>query len=671
MGRGNWYKKWQDNRSFIVENDRLKEKAYIFSSFPKCDSFGFIDGNIRPYIIIDTYSRYLRMKDKNVLMPVGFNTLSAKSFFESKRLYNILDDKISNVYRETLLELGVGINELKEINMRHNEYVSNLQLSFIDLYERGYIEYKNTIVYYDENKNKIYDSLNKPEDSDLPKIKEKCFVLKIDNIIKQIIQDINNYKIPNKIKDKLINLLEPKDVLCINISLSSNKTIEIELDNPEYLGAASYILINPEYVNIKDFVDPDELNGVNEYLENGNEPFAYSGINAINPLTGAQIPMFVSTSMNKDFYLGIPALRDEDMLYAKNAGFEIINIFDEDELLINSDFLNGLDIKLAKEKITEAFLDAEIASIKKIYDKKEINLSSYDTFGCLFPFLYDKTGMKLNSLKDFLPYNFSGQFRPILNPNVDLLGEPLEGSINSLFSIGVAPFIAISYDEFNADYEIISDTARDDYLNWLPMKLLIANEKNIVEELLMPIIFYNIIKKELGYDLPNLAEEIIVLPEICDNFMNKITKANNNTINFEKLLEEYYADSIRLYYLSSSLNEVFVFNKYDLADFDKYVKYLKQALLRPTDNETDRLDFYFAEFASKATKLLNEYRFKDYITLIKNFSMQYVIREIPSNDNILTFIRTIFPILPYLAEEVYEEKFKSRYSIINEGWPGQ
>ena len=45
-------------------------------------------------------------------MPVGFNTLSAKSFFESKRLYNILDDKISNVYRETLLELGVGINEL-------------------------------------------------------------------------------------------------------------------------------------------------------------------------------------------------------------------------------------------------------------------------------------------------------------------------------------------------------------------------------------------------------------------------------------------------------------------------------------------------------------------------------------------------------------------------------
>ena len=116
MGRGNWYKKWLDNRSFIIENDRLKDKAYIFPSFPKCDSHGFIDGNIRPYIVADLYSRYLRMNDKNVLMPIGFNTLSAKSFVESKRFNNSLDDKISDLYKKTLEEIGVGINELKLIN---------------------------------------------------------------------------------------------------------------------------------------------------------------------------------------------------------------------------------------------------------------------------------------------------------------------------------------------------------------------------------------------------------------------------------------------------------------------------------------------------------------------------------------------------------------------------
>ena len=177
MGRGNWYKKWVDNHSFIVENDRLKTKTYIYSFYPKCDEYGFIDGNVRPYILADFYSRYLRMKDNNVLLPVGFNTLSSGSFTESKKISNHLDDKVSDLYKDTLLELGVGINDNKLINMRHDEYVSNIQSAFIDLYDRGYIEYKNTIVYYDEKKNKIYDSLNAP--MNLPRIKEKCFVLKI------------------------------------------------------------------------------------------------------------------------------------------------------------------------------------------------------------------------------------------------------------------------------------------------------------------------------------------------------------------------------------------------------------------------------------------------------------------------------------------------------------
>ena len=667
MGRGAWYQKWLDNRSFIVENDRLKDKSYVFSSFTRCDNYGFLDGNVRPYILADIYSRYLRMRDKNVLMPVGFNTLSAKSFIESKRYNNLLDDKVSDLYKDTLSELGVGINEFKLINTRHDEYVSNLQLSFIDLYERGYIEYKNTIVYYDENNNKIYDSLNNP-DMDLPRIEEKCFVLKIDNFSKQIISDINELDIDNKYKEKLINLLEPKDILSINFESTIGKNIEIEMENPEYLGGISYILMNPEFVNVFDYIAPDELDGVNDYLENGKEPFAYSGTNLINPLTFEEIPIFISTAHNCGFYIGIPSINNDDKVFAMNAGFSIIDVIDSNGLMINSSFLNGMHLKNAKAIIIDTLLKSNQAALKQVFNKKEINLSSYDTFGALYPFLYDKTGYKLNSLKKFLPYNFSSQFRPILNPNVDLLGEPLEGSINNLFSIGIAPFISILYDEFNADYEMISDQAKQDYKSWLPIDLMIVNENEIVYELLMPIIFHNILKKELGYDLPKLAKKVLILPSVYDNFMNTINRCNNNIIDFNSLLKEYYADSIRLYFISSNIEDKFIYNKYELDDYDKFVKFLKQALARPTDNNTSRLDYYFSDFKAKATKLLDECRFSDYVTLIKNFSMQYVIKEIPSDLNILTFIRTIFPIMPYLAEEIYELKFKGRYSIINEGW---
>ena len=667
MGRGNWYKKWIDNHSFIVENDRLKDKAYIYSFYPKCDEYGFIDGNVRPYIYADFYSRYLRMKDNNVLLPIGFNTLSIGSFTESKKISNHLDDKVSDIYKSTLLELGVGINENKLINMRHDEYVSNLQSAFIDLYDRGYIEYKNTIVYYDEKKNKIYDSLNAPDN--LPRIKEKCFVLKVDNIIKQIVKDIYELNIDSKIKEDIISYFNPKDILVMNLSLSSLKTIEVKIDKPEFIGAISYILINPEYIDIMQYIDPDEASGVMEYLESGTEPFSYSGTNAINPLTGNQIPIFVSTAHNTDVYLGMPSINQDDLVFANNAGFEVIDVLDEEGLLINSDFLNGLTKEEARTKIIKSFVECDMATIDKTYDKKEINLSSYDTFGALFPFLYDKGSMKLNSLKDFLPYNFNEQFRPQLNSNVNILGEALEGSINNLFVTGMSPFIAILYDEFNSSYDMLSDISKEEYKAWLPIKQLIVNSDSIIEELLMPIIFYNILKKELGYDLPLFCENVTIMPKIYDNSLNDINRANNNIIDFNKLLDEYFADSIRLFYLSQNQNDKFIFNNYDLSDDDKYVKYLREALLRKTDNDTSRLDFYFSDFDRQATRLIEDNKIQELIQLIKSFSIKYIIKEIPSDDNILLFLRIIFPVMPYLAEEVYEIKFNGRYSIINEGWP--
>ena len=667
MGRGNWYKKWVDNHSFIVENDRLKTKTYIYSFYPKCDEYGFIDGNVRPYILADFYSRYLRMKDNNVLLPVGFNTLSSGSFTESKKISNHLDDKVSDLYKDTLLELGVGINDNKLINMRHDEYVSNIQSAFIDLYDRGYIEYKNTIVYYDEKKNKIYDSLNAP--MNLPRIKEKCFVLKIDNILKQIIKDVLDLNVDNDIKEEIISYFEPKDILCMNFSLSSLKTIEVNIEKPEYIGAISYILINPEYIDIMEYIDPDEASGVLEYLESGTEPFSYSGTNAINPLTGNQIPIFVSTAHNTDVYLGMPSINHEDMVFAKNAGFEIIDVLSEEGFLINSDFLNNLTPDIARKKIVESFVDCEMASIEKTYDKKEINLSSYDTFGALFPFLFDNGSLKLNSLKDFLPYNFNEQFRPQLNSKVNVLGEALEGSINDLFVSGMSPFISILYDEFNSSYEMLSDISREEYNAWLPIKQLIVDKDSIIEQLLMPIIFYNILKKELGYNLPKFVENVIVMPKVYDNSLNDINRMNNNIIDFNKLLNEYYADSIRLFYLSQNPNDKFIFNQYDLEDDDKYVKALEEALLRKTNNDSTRLDFYFSDFSRMVSKLIDNNKISDLISYVKTFSIKYIIKEIPSDDNILTFLRTIFPIMPYLSEEIYEIKFNGRYSIINEGWP--
>lgn len=183
------YKKWQEDKNFIIDNDHLKEKCYIFSSFPTANKYGFQTGNIRPLLYGDVLARYERLLNKNVLYPVGFNTLAESSFIESRKSANVLNDNISKTFLNQMLKLGIGVNDQKIMDMRHDEYLSNLQLDFIELYDRGYIEYKNTIGYQDKESKKIYDYMVKTKDSTIVQL--KGFVLKCGSIINDVIKDIN------------------------------------------------------------------------------------------------------------------------------------------------------------------------------------------------------------------------------------------------------------------------------------------------------------------------------------------------------------------------------------------------------------------------------------------------------------------------------------------------
>ena len=416
MGRSYWYKKWQANKSFIIENDRLKTKSYIFVPFPRVNQYGFQNADVRKLVAADLLARYQRMNDYNVLFPVGFHTLGNSSFTESKRNSNLLDDKIANVFYNQMLELGIGINSSKLIDMRHNEYVEGLQLAFLDFYDRRYIQYKNMMVYYDKLNNKIYDYNEK---GTTPTV-FKCFSLEIGNLLSQIAKDIKELDCEAEIKELLLDYLEPTKKLNFEITITNGSKLSVSLDNPEFLGGISYIFLNPEYIDITKYITADEYYSVMNYLDNGDEMFVYSGVQAINPLTGNHIPIFISTMYQTDAYLGNPSIDDDDNTLAMNYGLEIIPITSGNSM-INSDFLDGLTIAEARIRIFDAFVEAEIATSSTIYTKSTINLSSLDGFGPLFPFLLDKNSKSLNSLRGYLPYTFSNQFRPVLNSNVDVL----------------------------------------------------------------------------------------------------------------------------------------------------------------------------------------------------------------------------------------------------------
>ena len=657
------YKKWQDDKNFIIDGDKLKGKSFVFSSFPTANKYGYQSGKVRPLIYGDIIARYERMLNKNVLYPVGFHTLAESSFIESRKASNMLTDDIANSFLNQMLKLGIGVNEQKIMDMRHEEYLSNLQLDFIELYQRGFIVYKDTTVYQDKKTKKIYDYMQaKPE---YEPINMKAFVLKCAPVIENVLKDIDELDISPDLKDVLKDAFGKTEVLSINLQTES-KDLNITLDEPELLGGVTYIFLNPDLMDVMPYVSEDEEDNVREYIRNPEGMYVYSGNYCTNPLTGYQIPIFISQIHNKAVYTGNPISCAEDRLLAENEGFEIIDIFDFNGLLIHSDVLNGLTKEEGRKEIFKSFIEMGIAESQFMYKHTDILISSNDPFGALFPFLDDRG--ELYPLTNFLPYSFSVQFRPVLDEKCDIPGNPIPGTMNSLFVLGMAPILAPLYDELGTNEHIFSAFAEDEYEAWGPIKSLAIDDDMHFSLILMPIILNNIIRTQLP-NVPKIYTNIKLVPDTFDINHENIQRSNNNMINIDELTEKYNPDAVRSYFMLSDIEDDFIFNENNLKELNDFIEALRIKILNSTFVNENNLDFEFFEFENKSKILLEENEINKYVSRIIRFSADIVLNDNLTKEQLLTYLRVIYPILPFLSEEAYGDIFNSKYSIINEGWP--
>lgn len=662
------YSKWQNDKCFLIENDCLKDKISFISSIPRADIYGFQDLRIREIILTDIISRYERLNNKNVMFPVGVDSLCNRAFLENKKQQNKISDELSDILFDEMLYLGIGVNKNKRIDLRHDEYLSNLQLFFIELYQKGYIKYDNMQVFYDEEKNKIYDLLTTPNNN-LPIITKKVFYLDIELIIPELISDINRLHVEVEIKDKLIKYLLPNKKMSLDISLSNNKLLPIITDNPEYLAGISFILINPDYldegIDLNNLIDINEYSSLIAFFEGKIDTF-FTGIYAKNPLTMENIPIFISNIYSTGIHLGIPDLDFDDEAICNELDINYIKIL-ENGFLINSDFLSGLSLNSARNKIEEVFSSESMGDIFYDYELKRILISSNDTFGALFPFLKDEDE-KLYSLENYLPYKFSKQFRPVLKDGVDIPGLNIEGTINNLFSIGSYPIISILYDEIAVNDSIFSINTKEELKKWLPFDVNAVREENIIKELFMPMVLYNILKREFDYDVPNLFNETFIFGKTIDRYNKELSRKNNNLIDLKLLMQEYSPDSIRLYFMSEEFNKDFMFDKDKLESYDLFVKSINNSLINKTIDINPSLDYELDNFLKKANDYLVNREIDLYCKEVFEFSNKYMVFP-ATKRQILKYLSIVYPVMPYLADYIYSTLFNSRYSIINEGWP--
>lgn len=648
-----------DNKYFKIEKNELKKKKFIFTPFVKVLNSGFIDGNFREYLYADFISKYLKFKDFNTFYAPCFDSFTFNSFIESKIEFNELNDNLSSKYLKELDTLGVNYDEDKVCNFRDKNTIKNLQKIFLYFYDKGLIKYVNRNVYTNYDKSKIYDGIE--TDDKIKEMNLDCFVLDIEKFSEKFVSNVNKLLISDDIKQELIRKLDEKKTLTINFHCDNNYSFEFEVENPECLGSLCGLVLNPNYVDILDFIAPSEIFAVENFIFKKHSRYLETGVKLTNPLTGKKVPIFLSFLHNE----GMKFVYNDDIEIIDELKLDFIRILDYNRL-INSDFLDGYTIEAAHDLIIKVFSEEGIGRINTHYKKKNILITSKDKYGMPFPLMH--AADDIITLENHLPIHFSSQFRRIIpkESEIDSSYHLYDETLNSLFMRGVSVILEI----LNDNKIILDDILSKDNISlinkWLIKPLIIVNKNYIVHDLFMPILFLTIIEQLEDVKLINNFE-LIFSESVYDLYGNKITKDSNNCLKLEELFSIYGADAIRMYILRSNINEKFYFDSDQVFKYKQFLTEVKMFYDKDFVENTLDLDFLFYKFKNKIYDYLVSYDSKAIIDLIMDFFSTIKDKKISKKQG-LDFLIVLYLICPKFALNIYRTSFKKE-NILDCEWP--
>ena len=453
-----WQNKWYSQGTFNAKNDFTNSKKwYGLIEFPYPSGQGLHVGHPRSYTALDIIARKRRMQGYNVLLPIGFDAfgLPAENYAIKTHVHpRITTEKNIENFTRQLKSIGFSFDWSREINTTDPNYYKWTQWIFIHLFKKG-LAYKATMpinfctgckvgLANEEVVNGVCERCGSPVVQ-----KEKSeWMLKITEYAQRLIDDLNDVDFLDKIKTQQINWIGRSEGAEVKFKITnSTDELVVYTTRPDTLFGATYMVIAPEHKLIKKYSNKiTNMSEIEDYKHKASlkSDFERSeinkektgveikGITATNPLTGKEIPIWISdyvlSSYGTGAIMAVPAHDQRDYEFAKKYNLPIIQVVDgegsnlkekaftdvETGTIINSGFLNGLEVSEAKKKIIEYLEENKIGSKKVNYKLRDWVFSRQRYWGEPIPMVYcdhcgwvpipeEELPLKLPEIEDFEP----------------------------------------------------------------------------------------------------------------------------------------------------------------------------------------------------------------------------------------------------------------------------
>lgn len=705
-----WHEIWEEREPFKALNKSDKPKFYALVEFPYPSANGLHVGHPRPYTALDIVSRKRRLEGYNVLFPMGWDAfgLPTENFAIKNKIHPaIVTEQNVGRFKSQLQSIGFSFDWSREINTTDPHYYKWTQWIFLKLYEKG-LAYKQEMPINWcpsckiglANEEVIQGSCERCGGEVVRKVKNQ-WMLKITEYADRLISDLDKVDYIERVKAQQTNWIGKSEGAEVDFQIAGKEDkLRVFTTRPDTLFGSTYMVIAAEHPLIEKYKDEIEnLEEIKSYqhevskksdferteLSKEKTGVEIKGLKAINPATGGEIPIWISDYVLMTYGTGaimaVPGHDSRDWEFARKFNLPIVEVikggdiekeaFTDTEagVVVNSDFINGMEVKEAKEYMIKWLEEKGLGTRKVNFKLRDWVFSRQRYWGEPIPLVHcDKCGwvpvpeeqlpVMLPEVENYEPTDTGesplANIKDWVETTCPKCGGKAHRETDTMPQWAGSSWYFLRYiDPFNEE-EIASQEAIN---YWMPVDWYNGGMEHTTLHLLYSRFWHKFL-----YDIG-----VVLEPEpyakrtshgmILGDNNEKMSKSRGNVVNPDDIVRDYGADTLRTY-------EMFI------GDFEKSVPWSEngvkgcrrflervwrlQDIIVDGEGYTNKLESSIHKTIKKVTEDFETLKFNTGIAALMSLLNEFNDYGKITKDDLKTYIVLLNPVAPHITEELWE-----------------
>ena len=704
-----WQKRWEESGVFHAKNDYTLPKFFCLVEFPYPSGQGLHVGHPRSYTALDIVARKKRLEGYNVLYPMGWDAfgLPTENFAIKNHIHpaEVTKKNVAH-FKEQLQSLGFSFDWSREINTTDPDYYKWTQWIFLQLFKKGLAYKKEMAVNWCTSckcvlaNEEVVNGVCERCGSEVVRKVKSQWMLKITEYAQRLIDDLDDLDFIDRVKIQQKNWIGRSTGAEVDFTATTGDILTVYTTRPDTLFGATYMVVSPEHPYIEKWAD---------ILENMDEIRAYQaesarksdfertevnkdktgvllkGVKAINPVNGQEIPIFISdyvlVSYGTGAIMAVPAHDTRDWEFAKKFNIPMVEVVKGGDIekeaftdcatgvMVNSGFLTGMSVEQAKEEIKKWLEENGKGKTKVNFKLRDWVFSRQRYWGEPIPLVNcEKCGwvpipeeelpLKLPNVDSYEPTE-NGE-SPLaamtdwVNTTCPKCGAPAKRETDTMPQWAGSSWYFLRYCDPHNDKELASKEALE---YWTPVDWYNGGMEHTTLHLLYSRFWHKFL-----YDIGVVPTKEPYQKRTSHGMIlgengEKMSKSRGNVVNPDDIVNEYGADTMRLYEMFiGDFEKAAPWNSSSIKGCRRFVEryWNLQDIVSDETGYREKLETSFHKTIKKVTEDIDNLKANTAIAALMSLLNEIYDTGSVTKDELKTFTLLLNPFAPHVTEEMWE-----------------